>query len=144
MKKKNSIKKKKQKFISKKEPLDLDDLLPVLGEFGSYQKLLLWFICLPACIPCGFCAFNQLFMTDTPDDYWCQVPELSEFNLTHEQIRELAIPSTEVSCNTKITLLSSCVSKKFLSFLFAKGKRCDTVQQMHSICNRLANGVQYL
>lgn len=80
-----------------KEPLDLDDLLPVLGEFGCYQKLLLWFICLPACIPCGFCAFNQLFMTDTPDDYWCFVPQLSEFNLSDEQIRDLAIPSTQVS-----------------------------------------------
>lgn len=80
-----------------KEPLDLDDLLPVLGEFGLYQKLLLWFICLPACIPCGFCAFNQLFMADAPDDYWCNVPELSDFNLTDEQIRSVAIPSVTVS-----------------------------------------------
>lgn len=78
------------------EPLDLDDLLPSLGEFGYYQKMLLWFICLPACIPCGFCAFNQLFMADTPDDYWCNVPQLNEFNLTLEQIRDLAIPSIEV------------------------------------------------
>lgn len=76
----------------------MDDLLPALGEFGCYQKLLLWFICLPACIPCGFCAFNQLFMTDTPDDYWCNVPQLNDFNLTIEQIRDLAIPSTEVVC----------------------------------------------
>lgn len=79
-----------------KEPLDLDELLPVLGEYGCYQKLLLWLICLPACIPCGFCAFNQLFMTDTPDDYWCKVPQLNIFNLTNDQIKDLAIPSTEV------------------------------------------------
>lgn len=79
------------------EALDLDDLLPVLGEFGRYQKLLLWFICLPACIPCGFCAFNQLFMTDSPDDYWCNVPQLSVFNLTDAQIRNLAVPIIEVS-----------------------------------------------
>lgn len=76
--------------------MDLDDLLPVLGEFGRYQKLLLWLICLPACIPCGFCAFNQLFMTDAPDDYWCSVPNLNAFNFTEEQIRDLAIPSSEV------------------------------------------------
>lgn len=74
----------------------MDDLLPVLGEFGRYQKLLLWLICLPACIPCGFCAFNQLFMTDAPDDYWCKMPNLNAFNLTEEQIRDLAIPSSEV------------------------------------------------
>lgn len=78
------------------EPLDLDDLLPALGGFGRYQKLLLWLICLPACIPCGFCAFNQLFMTDTPDDYWCAVPGLSETNLTTTQIKRLSIPVIEV------------------------------------------------
>lgn len=77
--------------------MDLDDLLPAIGEFGRYQKLLLWLICLPACIPCGFCAFNQLFMTDTPDDYWCTVPELKEFNLTIDQIRNISIPSVVVS-----------------------------------------------
>lgn len=77
----------------------MDDLLPVLGEFGRYQKLLLWLICLPACLPCGFCAFNQLFMSDAPDDYWCDVPNLKDFNLTTEQIRDIAIPSTEVRCD---------------------------------------------
>lgn len=75
----------------------MDDLLPVLGEFGKYQKLLLWLICLPACIPCGFCAFNQLFMTDTPDDYWCKVPDLKNTNLTLEEIRNISIPFTVVS-----------------------------------------------
>lgn len=36
-------------------------------------------------------------MADTPDDYWCNVPQLNEFNLTIEQIRDLAIPSIEVN-----------------------------------------------
>lgn len=78
----------------------MDDILPVLGEFGKYQKLLLWLICLPACIPCGFCAFNQLFMTDTPDDYWCRIPDLKSTNLTLEEIRNISIPFTEVSVKT--------------------------------------------
>lgn len=78
-------------------PFDLDDLLPVLGEFGKYQKLLLWLICLPACIPCGFCAFNQLFMTDAPDDYWCSVPELKDLNLTANEIKVLSIPLITVN-----------------------------------------------
>ncbi|CAH0700542.1 unnamed protein product [Spodoptera exigua] len=73
------------------ETLDLDDLLPKIGEFGLYQKLLLWLVCLPACLPCGFCAFNQLFMTDVPD-YWCRVPELELLNLTQEQRKLLSIP----------------------------------------------------
>lgn len=77
-----------------KDSLDLDELLPLIGEFGRYQKLLLWLICLPACIPCGFGAFNQLFMTDTPSDFWCAIPELN--NLTVEQRKEIGIPFEEV------------------------------------------------
>ncbi|XP_014370134.2 carcinine transporter isoform X1 [Papilio machaon] len=73
------------------DPIDLDDLLPKIGEFGIYQKLLLWLVCLPACLPCGFCAFNQLFMTDVPD-HWCKVPELQNFNLTEEQRKIMSIP----------------------------------------------------
>lgn len=69
--------------------MDLDDILPQIGEFGKYQKLMLWLICLPACFPCGFCAFNQLFMTGVPD-HWCLTPEL--LNLTVEQRKMLSIP----------------------------------------------------
>ena len=46
---------------------DFDDLLPHVGEFGRFQKILVWLVCLPACIPCGFHAFNQLFMAPVPD-----------------------------------------------------------------------------
>lgn len=74
------------------KPLDLDDLLPAIGQFGRYQKLLLWLICLPACIPCGFCAFNQLFMADTPHDYWCRVPALDALNISVAQQRNWSLP----------------------------------------------------
>lgn len=77
-------------------PMDLDELLPHVGEFGRYQKLMLWLICLPACIPCGFGAFNQLFMTDVPP-HWCAIPELEI--LTPEKRREIAIPRLNVSKN---------------------------------------------
>ncbi|XP_012278718.1 carcinine transporter [Orussus abietinus] len=71
------------------EGFDLDDLLPIVGEFGRYQKRLLWLVCLPACLPCGFCAFNQLFMADTPP-HWCKVPGLED--LDPSQRRRLAVP----------------------------------------------------
>ncbi|XP_050361556.1 carcinine transporter [Nymphalis io] len=74
------------------DAIDLDDVLPKIGEFGIYQKFLLWFVCLPACLPCGFCAFNQLFMTDTPD-HWCKVPELQ--NMTQINRKILSIPRKE-------------------------------------------------
>ncbi|XP_045766958.1 carcinine transporter [Maniola jurtina] len=74
------------------DPIDLDDVLPKIGEFGVYQKCLLWFVCLPACLPCGFCAFNQLFMTDTPD-HWCKVPEL--YNMSEDNRKMISIPRKE-------------------------------------------------
>ncbi|XP_022918660.1 carcinine transporter [Onthophagus taurus] len=77
-----------------KECLDLDDLLPEVGEFGKYQKIMLWLVCLPACFPCGFGAFNQLFMSEIPD-HWCYVPELQNFTV-QERIY-LAIPKTNQS-----------------------------------------------
>ncbi|XP_011629731.1 carcinine transporter isoform X3 [Pogonomyrmex barbatus] len=74
------------------DDFDLDDLLPIVGEFGRYQKQLLWLVCLPACLPCGFCAFNQLFMADTPS-HWCKVPGLE--NMDSVRRRRLAIPASQ-------------------------------------------------
>ncbi|KAI5737201.1 hypothetical protein M8J76_011028 [Diaphorina citri] len=83
--------------------MDLDEVLPVVGEFGKYQKLLLFLVCLPACIPCGFCAFSQLFMADVPD-HWCKVPQL--MHLSREERKRMAIP-TLVSADN-ITTFYQC------------------------------------
>lgn len=69
--------------------IDMDDILPQVGEFGTYQKIMLWLVCLPACFPCGFGAFNQLFMANVPN-HWCKVSALS--NLSFEEQRNLSIP----------------------------------------------------
>lgn len=52
--------------------MDLDDILPEIGEFGTYQKSILWFVLLPAVFPCGFHAYNQLFMAGVPE-HRCKV-----------------------------------------------------------------------
>ncbi|KAF7996562.1 hypothetical protein HCN44_002208 [Aphidius gifuensis] len=85
------------------DAFDLDDLLPVVGEFGNYQKKLLWLVCLPACLPCGFCAFNQLFMASTPP-HWCHIPGLEHLDVTKR--RRLGIPITQQDGNE--TLFSQC------------------------------------
>jgi hypothetical protein len=78
-------------FLFKNSAMDLDDVLHQIGDWDRYQHLLLWLVCLPACIPCGFNAFNQVFMDRTPD-HWCRVPQLDDFNLTLQQRKSLSIP----------------------------------------------------
>ncbi|XP_044269761.1 beta-alanine transporter [Tribolium madens] len=70
--------------------MDLDDVLPQVGEFGRYQKLVLWFILLPGVFPCGFHAYNQLFMAATPD-HWCRIKELEEYDA--RLVRNISIPT---------------------------------------------------
>lgn len=75
----------------------MDDFLPQVGEFGLYQKRMLWLVCLPACFPCGFCAFNQLFMADVPG-HWCNVPDLTNFSANER--KNLAIPKENNTYNS--------------------------------------------
>lgn len=71
------------------EPFEFDDLLPHLGEFGLYQKIL-FLLMIPFACNVAFVYFAQIFITIVPGNYWCRVPELA--NLTIEERLALAIP----------------------------------------------------
>ncbi|XP_076057960.1 carcinine transporter [Oratosquilla oratoria] len=93
--KREAFRKLKDNHDATSKSIDFDDLLPHVGEFGRYQKLLIYFICLPACIPCGFHAFNQLFMSPVPP-HWCSPPpELAEAGLSPDVVRNLSVPYHE-------------------------------------------------
>lgn len=62
--------------------MDFDDLLPHIGEFGKYQKIL-FFLMIPFAFFIAFVYFSQIFMTLIPEEHWCSVPELE--HLTVEQ-----------------------------------------------------------
>lgn len=62
--------------------IDFDDLLPHIGEFGRYQKILFLFM-IPFAFFVAFVYFSQIFITLVPEEHWCFVPELA--NLTVEQ-----------------------------------------------------------
>ena len=79
--------------------MDLDDILPYVGDWNKYQHILLWMVCLPACIPCGFNGFVQIFLDRAPD-HWCKVPQLFAANLSVAHRKEISIPKV-VSGNEK-------------------------------------------
>ncbi|XP_063698677.1 carcinine transporter-like [Culicoides brevitarsis] len=69
--------------------LDFDDLLPHIGEFGRYQKIL--FLCMiPFAFFVAFVYFSQIFITLVPEEHWCNVPELADLSL--EDRVKFAIP----------------------------------------------------
>lgn len=73
-----------------KPMIDFDDLLPHLGEFGRYQKIL-FILMIPFAFFVAFVYFAQIFMTLVPEEHWCKIPELE--HLTKQERVALAIPS---------------------------------------------------
>ncbi|EDV51090.2 organic cation transporter protein [Drosophila erecta] len=76
--------------------MDFDDILPLIGEFGRYQKLL--FICMiPFSFFVAFVYFSQIFLTLVPEQHWCHVPELDGLDV--EARLALSIPMTNGEYN---------------------------------------------
>lgn len=58
----------------------LEKVLHYAGDLGRYQKLLI-----VAMMPLGFTFayiyFVQMFITVTPQNYWCRIPELANLSM---------------------------------------------------------------
>lgn len=70
--------------LEKESLMDFDELLPYVGEFGIYQKLL-FLLMIPFAFFVAWVYFSQIFMSLTPEKHWCLVPELQDSNLTLEE-----------------------------------------------------------
>ncbi len=60
--------------------MDFDDILPLVGDFGLYQKIL-FLLMIPFAFFVAFVYFSQIFMTLVPEEHWCRVPELANLSL---------------------------------------------------------------
>ncbi|KAH8270542.1 hypothetical protein KR018_011286, partial [Drosophila ironensis] len=70
--------------------IDFDDLLPAIGEFGTFQLVLFVFM-IPFCFITAFVYLGQIFMTTAPQKYYCFVPQLS-LTKGEELRKQLSIP----------------------------------------------------
>ena len=66
--------------------MDLDEILHDVGEYGKYQKLMLWFVLLPSHLPFGIHYYSQLFMSLTPH-HWCLGNDINpDANVTYRPL----------------------------------------------------------
>lgn len=63
--------------------MDFDDLLPHIGEFGRYQKIL-FLLMIPFAFFVAWTYFSQIFLTLVPQEYHCALPELDALLLSAE------------------------------------------------------------
>ncbi|XP_016956025.1 solute carrier family 22 member 3 isoform X2 [Drosophila biarmipes] len=69
-----------------------EDFLPIIGDFGAFQKiLLLWMM--PTTFIFSFTYFGQIFMILVPKNHWCRIRELEDLPMK-EQINR-GIPKNE-------------------------------------------------
>lgn len=66
--------------VQEKPIVDFDDLLPHVGEFGRYQKIL-FLLMIPFAFFVAFVYFSQIFITIVPEEHWCWVPELEQLSV---------------------------------------------------------------
>ncbi|CAB3221117.1 unnamed protein product [Arctia plantaginis] len=70
----------------------LERIVSHLGDMGRYQKML-FVAMLPAGFTFAFIYFVQMFITVTPQNYWCRIPELA--NLSMEMRKNLSAPGID-------------------------------------------------
>lgn len=83
--------------------MDYDSLLPEVGLFGRYQKLLIGVFLFPTVFPCAFQAYSQLFLAATPV-HWCKIPELDRWLPEYTAaVQRLSIPAVISSAGGETT-----------------------------------------
>ncbi len=77
--------------------MDFDELTDILGQFGKYQKIIYFLICLIG-IQCSFNNMSIMFIGGIPD-HWCSTPQLQNLsvtdNITEDIIKTISIPHKE-------------------------------------------------
>jgi len=81
----------------------LDDILPYVGDYGRYQRLLLLAL-FPYSVAYATLYFSQFFLTLVPQEHWCRTEELISLNLTQEERYKISLPITVKFATLRISL----------------------------------------
>lgn len=73
--------------VDNKKVLHFDDLLPHIGEFGRFQKIL-FLLMIPFSFFLVFVYFTQIFITLVPEQHWCRIPELENLTVAERYVSQ--------------------------------------------------------
>ncbi|KAG8176664.1 hypothetical protein JTE90_029311 [Oedothorax gibbosus] len=83
--------------------MDFEGILSEVGDFGSYQKSLVFKFMVPTTFASAFYVLNVIFMVASPE-HRCFIPELSTLNLSEAEVRRIAIPRFNDGTYSKCTM----------------------------------------
>lgn len=72
-------------ILPERKPMEFDELLPHVGEYGIYQ-VYLFFMTMPFLAFIAFIFMSQMFITLVPDDHYCHIPGMEHTNLSSNQM----------------------------------------------------------
>lgn len=81
--------------VDKGEPFEFDDLLPHIGEFGLYQKIL-FLLMIPFAFFVAWVYFTQIFITIVPEHYWCKIPELANLTVEERYVQKILLNNVRI------------------------------------------------
>ena len=71
-----------RKLSTTKKKLDFDDVLELVGNFGPYQILMYFLLCLPASLPAAWSTFNVVSVIFYENDTYCIVNLWLMYNIS--------------------------------------------------------------
>lgn len=77
--------------VQNKKAMHFDDLLPYIGEFGRYQKML-FLLMMPFTFFLAFVYSTQIFITLVPEQHWCHVPGLENLTAAERYVEKMGFP----------------------------------------------------
>uniref|UniRef100_A0A2L2XW13 Organic cation transporter 1 n=1 Tax=Parasteatoda tepidariorum TaxID=114398 RepID=A0A2L2XW13_PARTP len=77
--------------------MEFEDILRDVGDFGSFQKILIIVFLIPTFTFIPWISLNAVFVSSTPD-HWCNVPELTSSFLSIDEQKYLIRPPKDPHC----------------------------------------------